>query len=54
MSDVSKLAPQEVFRYFKEISDVPRASAHTEKISAYLVNFAKEHSLEYYRMNLGM
>ncbi len=39
MSDVSKLAPQEVFRYFKEISDVPRSSSHNEKISAYLVNF---------------
>ena len=53
MSDVSKLAPQEVFRYFKEISDVPRASAHTEKISADLVNFAKEHSLEYYQDESG-
>ena len=53
MSDVSKLAPQEVFRYFKEISDVPRASAHTEKISAYLVNFAKEHSLEHYQDESG-
>jgi len=53
MSDVSKLAPREVFRYFKEISDVPRASAHTEKISAYLVNFAKEHNLEYYQDEAG-
>lgn len=53
MSDVSKLAPQEVFKYFKEISDVPRASGHTEKISAYLVNFAKEHELEYYQDESG-
>ena len=53
MSDVSKLAPQEVFRYFKEISDVPRSSSHNEKISAYLVNFAKEHSLEYYQDESG-
>ena len=53
MSDVSKLAPQEVFRYFKEISDVPRASGHTDKISAYLVNFAKEHELEYYQDESG-
>ena len=49
MSDVSMLAPQEVFRYFKEISDVPRASRHNEKISAYLVKFAREHGLEYYQ-----
>ncbi len=53
MSDVSKLAPQEVFRYFKEISDVPRSSSHNEKISAYLVNFAKEHELEYYQDESG-
>ena len=53
MSDVSKLAPQEVFRYFKEISDVPRSSSHNEKISAYLVNFAKEHSLEHYQDESG-
>ncbi|NWO23214.1 aminoacyl-histidine dipeptidase [Mogibacterium timidum] len=49
MSDVSMLAPQEVFKYFKEISDVPRASRHNEKISAYLVKFAREHGLEYYQ-----
>ncbi len=24
-----------MFRYFKEISDVPRSSSHNEKISAY-------------------
>ena len=53
MSDVSKLAPREVFRYFKEISDVPRSSSHNEKISAYLVNFAKEHELEYYQDESG-
>ena len=53
MSDVSKLAPQEVFRYFKEISDIPRSSSHNEKISAYLVNFAKEHELEYYQDESG-
>ena len=42
-----------MFRYFKEISDVPRSSSHNEKISAYLVNFAKEHELEYYQDESG-
>lgn len=33
--------------YFKEISSVPRGSYHNRKISDYLVNFAKEHNLQY-------
>ncbi len=36
-----------IFKYFEEISRVPRGSYHNEKISAYLVDFAKEHKLEY-------
>lgn len=38
---------KKVFTYFEEISNVPRGSYHNEKISEYLVNFAKEHQLEY-------
>ena len=38
---------QKIFTYFEEISSVPRGSYHNEKISDYLVNFAKEHGLEY-------
>lgn len=36
-----------IFHYFEEISRVPRGSYHNEKISQYLVNFAREHHLEY-------
>lgn len=36
-----------IFTYFEEISSVPRGSYHNEKISEYLVNFAKQHGLEY-------
>lgn len=38
---------KKIFTYFEEISNVPRGSFHNEKISEYLVNFAKEHNLEY-------
>lgn len=38
---------KKIFTYFEEISNVPRGSFHNEKISEYLVNFAKEHHLEY-------
>ena len=35
-------------KYFKEISAVPRPSGKEEKIKNYLINFAKEHNLEYF------
>ena len=41
--------PESFFRFFEEISAVPRESYHEEKIADYLVNFAKERGLEYYR-----
>ena len=41
--------PERFFRYFEEISAIPRESYHEEKIADYLVNFAKERNLEWYR-----
>lgn len=35
-----------VLKYFREISAIPRASFHEEKIANYLVNFAKDLGLE--------
>ena len=36
-----------VFKYFSEISKIPRGSGNEKAISDYLVSFAKEHKLEY-------
>ncbi|HYE82951.1 MAG TPA: aminoacyl-histidine dipeptidase [Clostridia bacterium] len=36
----------EVFRYFEEISAIPRGSGNEKQISDYLVGFAGEHELE--------
>lgn len=36
-----------VFDYFEEISKVPRGSGNNKAISDYLVEFAKQHGLEY-------
>ena len=47
MSVLSGLKPERVFYYFEEICKIPRGSFHTEKISSYLVEFAKVHGLEY-------
>ncbi len=41
--------PESFFRYFEEISAIPRASFHEEKIADYIVDFAKTRGLEYYR-----
>ena len=49
MSTLENLKPQNVFRYFEEISQIPHGSYHTGQISDYLVNFAKEHGLEHYQ-----
>ncbi len=52
MGILSDLEPKNVFRYFEEISQIPRPSYKEEKISAYLVEFAKAHNLEYYQDSL--
>lgn len=38
-----------IFRYFSEISKIPRGSGNEEEISEYLVSFAKSRNLEYNR-----
>lgn len=38
---------EKILSIFKEITRIPRESGHEEKIVEYLVNFAKEHRLEY-------
>lgn len=39
--------PAAVFRYFEEISAIPRGSGNEKGISEYLTAFAKEHNLAY-------
>lgn len=43
------LKPEGVFKFFKEISDIPRESHHEKEVSDYLVAFAKERNLEVYQ-----
>ncbi|MCR5271892.1 MAG: aminoacyl-histidine dipeptidase [Lachnospiraceae bacterium] len=47
MAVLKDCKPQNVFKYFEEICNIPHGSYHIEKISDYLVNFAKEHSLKF-------
>lgn len=41
------MEPEKVFRYFEEISSIPRQSGKCDAISDYIVSFAKEHGLKY-------
>ncbi len=45
--EILQLEPTSVWKYFYEITKVPRPSKKEEKIIAWLENFAKEHNLEY-------
>ncbi|MCI9021506.1 MAG: aminoacyl-histidine dipeptidase [Eubacterium sp.] len=52
MGVLSNLEPKEVFAYFEEISSIPRASYHEDKISNYCADFARKHNLVYYQDDL--
>lgn len=48
MENVLKgLKPEGVFKYFEEISYIPRCSGDEKRISDYLVEFAKKNGLDY-------
>lgn len=45
MGKLSNLNPCRVFKYFEEISAIPRGSGNMDKISEYCMKFAEKHSL---------
>jgi dipeptidase D len=53
MSEIVKLKPIEVWKYFNEILQIPRPSKKEEKIIAYLVEFGKKHNLETFKDDAG-
>ncbi len=46
MAVLQHLEPKDVFKYFEEISAVPRGSGNRDKIAQYCMNFASEHGLK--------
>ncbi|MCR5451677.1 MAG: aminoacyl-histidine dipeptidase [Lachnospiraceae bacterium] len=46
MSSITDIEPKKVFKFFNEISQIPRPSYHEEAISDYVFNFAKDRKLE--------
>lgn len=51
--EILNLQPSEVWKYFYEITKVPRPSKKEEKIIAWLENFAIEHQLEFIKDKTG-
>ena len=47
------IEPKGVFYFFEEISKIPRGSGNTDKISNYLVDFAKNRNLKFYKDDLN-
>lgn len=47
MGAAENLKPQKVFRYFEQICSIPHGSGNVDKLSDYLVDFAKERKLSY-------
>lgn len=43
---ISELNPELVWKYFHEVTQIPRPSKKEEKIIKYLLNFAEQHKLE--------
>ncbi len=43
------LEPKEVFRYFEDLTRIPRGSGNEKQVTDYLIDFAKEHDLEWHR-----
>lgn len=48
-----ELKPVEVWKYFNEITRIPRPSKKEEKIAKYLMDFAKAHKLEVEKDEIG-
>ena len=53
MQILKGLKPEKVFKYFEEISAIPRGSGNTEKIREYCAGFSKQRNLDFICDNSG-
>ncbi len=53
MNPFKDLKPELIWKFFHEITQVPRPSKKEAKIIAYLIDFAKNHNLEYAQDKTG-
>lgn len=45
---MDNIEPKVVFKYFQDLSEIPRGSGNEKKASEYIIEFAKENDLEWY------
>ena len=53
MSTILQLAPQNVWKHFYSLTQIPRPSGHIEKVTEFLVNFGKGLGLESFVDEIG-
>ena len=53
MSTILDLAPQQVWKHFYSLTQIPRPSGHMERITEFLVNFGKGLGLESFVDEVG-
>ena len=53
MSTILSLAPQNVWKHFYSLTQVPRPSGHLKKIQEFLLNFGKSVGVESFQDEAG-
>ena len=53
MINIAEFEPKKVFKFFEEISKIPRGSGNTSKIATYCLDFAKSHGFKAVKDNAG-
>ena len=53
MSEIQNLEPKNLWRNFYALTQMPRPSGHLDKVRNFLLNWAKEHSIEAHTDNAG-
>ena len=53
MSEILSLAPQNVWKHFYSLTQVPRPSGHLKKIQAFLLEFGKNAGVETFQDEAG-
>lgn len=48
MTDITQLQPAGIWQAFYALTRVPRPSGHLEKVTAFLLDWAKQHNLEHF------
>ena len=53
MSEILSLAPQNVWKHFYSLTQIPRPSGHLKKIQAFLLEFGKSVGVEAFQDEAG-